>query len=165
MLGPVSISIPTLVVELVIFLVMVVLMESTVFSPIRDKWAERDRLIQEGLASSSEGRDEAEQARQDVQRILANARKRAQNGVDETTASGNRERDELSARATAEFRRLVEEAREKIQADQRQAASTLQGRVVDLALFAASNVTGQSFTESHVRDLAASVVEREGLAV
>jgi F-type H+-transporting ATPase subunit b len=165
MLGPVSISVPTLVVELVIFLGMVYLMEAMVFSPIRAKWAERNRQIQAGLASSSEGRDEAEHAREEVRRILTEARARAQSVIDEVTTAGNRERDELTSRATAEFRRLVDDARGKLQSDQELAAATLQGRVVDLALLAASNVTGQAFNEPHVRDLAAGVVQREGLAV
>lgn len=163
MLGPVSISIPTLIVELVIFVLMVLVMEQMVFTPIREKWAERDRLIQEGLASSSEGRDEAEQARLEVQRILGEARRTAQQSIDEVTVAGSRERDDLTARATEEFRRLVDEARATIQADQREAAATLQGRVVDLALLAASHVTGQSFAEPRVRELAAGVVEREGV--
>lgn len=165
MLGPVSISIPTLVVELIIFLAMVWLMETLVFTPIRNKWAERDRLIQEGLASSNEGRDEAEHARLEVQRILSESRQTSQRLIDESTSAGNRERDDLTARATAEFRRLVEEARSGIKDEQQRAAAALQGRVVDLALLAASNVTGETFTQPRVRELAAAVVQREGLGV
>src|SRR5436309_5300780 len=84
-LGPVSISLPTLVVELVIFLTTVFGMERLVFTPIRRAWAERDRLIQEGLAASSEGRDEAQHAREEVRRLLAEARGRAQQEIDAAT--------------------------------------------------------------------------------
>jgi F0F1-type ATP synthase membrane subunit b/b' len=51
MLGPVSISIPTLVVELVIFLATVWLMQTLVFEPIRVAWEQREKAIQEGLAA------------------------------------------------------------------------------------------------------------------
>jgi F-type H+-transporting ATPase subunit b len=163
MLGPVSISIPTLVVELVIFLIMVGAMERLVFTPIRRAWAERDRLIQEGLAASGESRDAAQRGREEVQRILAEARRRAQGEIDEASSAGGRERDQLVAQATEEFRRLVEEARQQIATERERSAATLQNRVVDLALLAASRVTNQTYDRPEVRELAAAVVEREGM--
>jgi F-type H+-transporting ATPase subunit b len=164
MLGPVSISVPTLVIELVIFLLTVYMMERLVFSPIRAKWAERDRLIQEGLAASTEGRDEVEQARAEVMRILQEARREAQRQIDEVTAAGNRQRDELVTAASAEFRRQVEAAQQQIRAERERSASELRGRIVDIALEAARSVTGQSYAEPQVRELAAAVVSREGLS-
>ncbi|HLJ68694.1 MAG TPA: F0F1 ATP synthase subunit B [Chloroflexota bacterium] len=164
MLGPVSISIPTLVVELLIFLVMVYVMETFVFGPIRRAWQERDRAIQEGLQSSTEGRDEAEQARQEVMRILAEGRRAAQELVDAATAEGGRQRDELVAQATAEFRRLVGAAQEEIRAERARSAEQLSRKIVDIALEAASAVSGQSYDRPQVRELAASIVGREGLA-
>jgi len=164
MLGPVSISIPTLVVELVIFLATVYLMEILVFSPIRAKWAERDRLIQEGLSASNLGREEVEQARAEVIRILQEARREAQRQIDEVTAEGNHRRDELIAQATAEFRREVDSAQQQIRAERDHSAGELRDRIVDIALEAARSVTGQSYAEPQVRELAAAVVSREGLS-
>lgn len=164
MLGPVSISVPTLVIELVIFLLMVWSMQALVFGPIRDKWAERDRLIQEGLAASSEGRDEAAHAREEVQRILREARREAQHMIDTVTAEGNRLQEELVAQATGEFRQRVDEARSEIAREREQSASALQSRIVDIALQAAAAVSGESYTQPRVRELAAAVVSREGLS-
>jgi F-type H+-transporting ATPase subunit b len=163
MLGPVSISLPTLVVELVIFLLMVSVMEKLLFTPIRTAWAERERSIQEGLASSTEGRDEAEHARAEVQRILQEARREAQSYIDSATTAGGKIRDAQVAEATAEFRRLVAEAHEQIAAERTRTASDLQRRIVDIALQAAAAVTGESYDRPQVRELAASVVSREGL--
>lgn len=163
MLGPVSISIPTLVVELVIFLLMVYVMQSLVFNPIRNAWSERDRSIQAGLAASTEGRDEAEHARQEVLHLLAGARREAQSRIDAATGAASKERDELVARATAEFRRQVDLARTQISAERERSADALRNRVVDLALAAAGTVTGQSYDQPKVRELAAAVVSREGL--
>ncbi|MGI8968859.1 MAG: ATP synthase F0 subunit B [Chloroflexota bacterium] len=163
MLGPVSISIPTLVVELVIFLLMVYAMQVLVFTPIREHWAERDRLIQEGLNASNEGRDEAEQAQQEVRRVLIEARQEAQRSIDSVTAEGNETRDELVSQATAEFRKQVDAARADISREREESAAALQGRIVDIALQAASSVTGQTYNEPRVRELAATVIQREGL--
>jgi F-type H+-transporting ATPase subunit b len=163
MLGPVSISIPTLVVELVIFLMTVFLMERLLFDPIRSAWAEREDLIREGLNASSSSREDMERAREEVKRILSDARRTAQTKIDRATEEGNRVRDEKLAAATAEFRRLLDQARAEIQREREEVASSLRQRVVDLALLAASRVTGQSFDKPEVRELAASVVEREGL--
>jgi F-type H+-transporting ATPase subunit b len=163
MLGPVSISLPTLVVELVIFVVTVFMMERLVFDPIRRAWAERDRHIQEGLQASSGSHEEVQRAREEVQRILLEARREAQGHIDRATADGNHVRDEQVASATEEYRRMVDEARGRIATTRDQTAAGLQQRVVDLALLAASRVTGQTFNEPQVRELAAAVVQREGL--
>lgn len=163
MLGPVSISLGTLIVELVIFLLTVWLMETLVFNPIRRAWAERDRKIQEGLSASGESRDEAERAREEVQEILADARRQAQAELDEGTAAGERLRGELVAQATEEFRRLVDQARNQIAAERERSANALQSRIVDFALMAAAKVTGESYSQPQVRELAATVVQREGL--
>jgi F-type H+-transporting ATPase subunit b len=163
MLGPVSISLPTLVVELVIFVLTVFMMERLVFDPIRRAWAERDRMIQEGLQASSGSHEEVQRAREEVQRILTDARRDAQKQIDAATADGNRMREEQVAQATERFRAQVEHARAEIQAMRDQTAAGLQQRIVDLALLAASQVTGQSFDQPQVRELAAAVVQREGL--
>lgn len=163
MLGPVSISIPTLVVELVIFLLTVFMMERLVFDPIRKAWAQRDRMIEEGLRASSNSQEDVQRAREEVQRILQEARRDAQRQIDRATAEGSKTREDLVARATAEFRSQVERARGEIQEMRDRTASGLQQRIVDLALLAASRVTGQSFDQPQVRELAATVVEREGL--
>lgn len=163
MLGPVSISLPTLVVELVIFLLMVAAMERLVFDPIRSAWAERDRRIQEGLSASNLGREEAERGRAAVQQILAEARQQAQGDIDAATTRGGQIRDEMVAQATEEFRRLVAEARDEINAERDRSAAALEARIVDIALQAASKVTGRPYEGQQVRELAAAVVSREGL--
>lgn len=160
---PVSVSVSTILVELLIFLVMVWVMEKLVFSPIRAAWAERNRRIEEGLAASTEGRDEIARARADVQRILSEARATAQGEVDAVVARAARVRDQLVQEATAEFNRLLQSAQAEIAQQRDQTAASLQDRVVDMALLAATRVTGQSYDEPQVRELAASVVNREGL--
>jgi F-type H+-transporting ATPase subunit b len=160
---PVSISLSTLVVELLIFLLMVYLMERLVFNPIRTAWAERDRRIQEGLAAATISREEAEAGRDEVRRILAEARLQAQHSIDAATARGDQIRDDLVAEATAEFRKLVDAAQGDISAQRERTAEELQGRIIDLSLLAASQVTGESYSQPRVRELAAAVVSREGL--
>jgi F-type H+-transporting ATPase subunit b len=162
-LGPVAISVPTILIEVAIFLAMVWAMEAWVFTPIRRVWAERDRDIQEGLAASQHSREEAERARQEVERILAGARRDAQKRLDEGTSAGSRIRDELVSRAQEEFRRLVDEARTQVGQERERAAAALKDRIVDMALQAALTVTGQSYDQPQVRELAATVVRREGL--
>jgi F-type H+-transporting ATPase subunit b len=163
MLGPVSISVPTLVIELVIFLATVWLMETLVFEPIRRARAERERAIQEGLAASSDSQEEARKGAEEVQEVYADARRQAQQEVDAATQRGNKVREELVAQATAEFRRLLDAARGDIAADRERTAADLRRRIVDISLLAASKVTGQTFDQPQVRELASTVVEREGL--
>jgi F0F1-type ATP synthase membrane subunit b/b' len=57
----------------------------------------------------------------------------------------------------------LDAARGQIQQEREQTAASLKDRIVDIALLAASRVTGQSFDHPQVRDLAASVVSQEGL--
>lgn len=161
---PISVSIPTLIIELLIFLAMVWLMERMVFTPIRQAWRERDAAVQAGLDASTMTRDEAEESRTEVSRILRDARQNAQTSIDAAIAEGDNVRAAKIEEATAEFQRLVDEARVQIQAEQAQAAAQLRQWVVDLALEAAARVSGQSYATPDVRELAAAVVGREGWA-
>jgi|SRR5450759_3138074 F-type H+-transporting ATPase subunit b len=163
MLGPVSISIPTLVVELVIFLATVWLMQTLVFEPIRIAREEREKAIQEGLAASSNSQEEAQRGADQVREVFAEARRQAQSEVDGAAARGNAIREELVAQATEEFRRLLDAARAEISQDRERSAARLRERIVEISVLAATKVTGQSYDQPQVRELAAAVVEREGL--
>ncbi len=163
MLGPVSISIPTLVVELVIFLFTVWIMQTLVFEPVRKAREERERAVQEGLAATNTSQEEAQRGAEEVQRVYAEARRRAQAEVDAATAQGNRVREEQVANATEEFRRLLDAARADIARERETAAESLRGRIVDLSVLAASRATGYTYDSPEARELAAAVVEREGL--
>jgi F-type H+-transporting ATPase subunit b len=163
MLGPVSISIPTLVVELVIFLATVWLMQTLVFEPIRIAREEREKAIQEGLAASSNSQEEAQRGAEQVREVFADARRRAQAEVDAAAARGNGLREELVAQATEEFRRLLDAARAEIAQEREQSAAKLRDRIVEISVLAATKVTGQTYEQPEVRELAAAVVEREGL--
>jgi F-type H+-transporting ATPase subunit b len=163
MLGPVSISIPTLVVELVIFLATVWLMQTLVFEPIRVAREEREKAIQEGLAASSNSQEEAQRGAEQVRAVFADARRRAQAEVDAAAARGNSLREELVAQATEEFRRLLDAARGEIAQEREQSAARLRDRIVEISVLAATKVTGQTYEQPEVRELAAAVVEREGL--
>lgn len=157
---PISISIPTLLVELLIFLGMVWLMERLVFAPVRAAWRQRDEAIQAGIQASSVSSHEADEAREEVRRILHGARQEAQAAIDAATQEGQRIRAEYVQRATAEFQRLVADARIQIQAEQAQAAGQLRDRIIDLALVAAGQVAGRNYNTADVRELAAAVVRR-----
>jgi len=162
--NPISISVPTLIVEVVIFLAMVWLMERLVFTPIRTAWQERNEAIQAGIEASTATRDEAEEARLEVRRILNEARRQAQQVLDEVRAEGDRLRALSVEEATQEFQRLVAQARIEIQVEQAQASAQLLDLVVDLALEAASKVAGKSVLTPDARSLAAKVVSQTGLA-
>jgi F-type H+-transporting ATPase subunit b len=161
---PVSISLSTLVIELLIFLATVWIMERLVFTPIRTAWAERERRIQEGLNASNQSREEVEQARAEVQRLLSEARQQAQQQMDAAVQDSAQLRDDLVARASEDFRQQVDAARGTIAQERESAAANLQNRIVDMALLAASRVTGESFDQPQVRELAAAVVSQEGLS-
>jgi len=160
---PVSISVPTLVIAALVMIGMVWLMEVLVFGPIRTAWREREARIHEGMAAVVSQRDEAVEAREEVRRLLGEARREAQHSMDEITAEGEQMRAKQIEEATAEFQRLVGEARVQIQAEQVKAGAQLRDLVVDLALEAAAKIAGRSYDTPETRDLAASVVAREGL--
>jgi F-type H+-transporting ATPase subunit b len=161
--SPISFSVPTLVVELLIFLGMVWLMERFVFSPVRAAWREREERIQAGIEASTATRDEAIEAREEVRRILSEARREAQRSIDSVTKEGEELRTKQIEEATTEFQRLVNQARIEIQAEQAKASAQLRDQVIDLALEAASKIGGRSYDAPDTRELAASVVASGGL--
>jgi F-type H+-transporting ATPase subunit b len=162
--NPITVSIPTLIVELGLFLLMVYLMERLVFGPIRTASRERDATIQAGMQASTDTRHEAEQARDEVRRILTEGRRDAQRIIDGVMAEGQQLRARQIEQAQAEFNRLVDEARQQISAERLQAAAAMRDLIVDLSLQAASRVTGSDYASPQTRELAAAVVERQAVA-
>jgi F-type H+-transporting ATPase subunit b len=160
--NPIAISIPTLVIELILFLGMIWVLNRLVFNPIRSAWQRRQAEIEEGNRAALTAREEAEAARAEVVRILQEARAESQAAINAAMVEAERLRAQYIEEATAEFRRLVNEARAQIQAELEQASAQLRERIIDLALEAASRVTGRSYATPEVRQLAASIVREEG---
>jgi len=125
---------------LVIFAILLVALAKTAWPAILKAVEEREKKIQAQL-------DQAEQANQDAQRVLADYQQKlatAQGEAQELLAAGRQAaekvREEILSRARAEHEDLITRARREIVAEREKAVAELRGEAVELSLAAASKV-------------------------
>ncbi len=138
--GPFAINPGVSIWTLVVFLLLLAALAKWAWPAILKAVEEREKKIQAQL-------DQAEQANQEAQRVLADYQQKlaaAQGEAQELLAAGRQAaekvRDEIMARARAEHEDLIARARREIVAEREKAVAELRGEAVELSLAAASKV-------------------------
>jgi F-type H+-transporting ATPase subunit b len=123
------------------------------FSNLTSNLAERRSRIEQGLKDADAARRERESAAEERQRLLAEARREAQEILARSQRLSEEERERSLAETRAEIERLREQAVGEIDSERARAINEVRAQVADLALLAASKVVGESLTDERQRRL------------
>ncbi|MEE6273376.1 F0F1 ATP synthase subunit B [Georgenia wangjunii] len=108
---------------------------------------ERSEKIEGGLAAGETARAEAEALRAEVGREMAEARVAAARVREQATEDGNAIIAEARAKAQAEAERVVANAQRQLEAERQQAEISLKADVGMLATTLASRIVGESLAD------------------
>jgi F-type H+-transporting ATPase subunit b len=122
------------------FLLLLFVLQRTLWGPVTRVLRERAERIREGLAAAEAARRDQARAREEAEAILSKARYDAQAISERATKTAEEAAAEIVAQAKAESQRLVERARGEAEQAQRQALAELRAQVADLAVLAASRI-------------------------
>jgi F-type H+-transporting ATPase subunit b len=148
----------TFVAELLIFLGVLWVMARFVLPPVSNSVTERAEGIRRSIQRAELLRREADEASAERRRVLAEARDRARNTVDESVRGADEERREAQARAQAEQARLIEEAEAVISAEKDVALRDLRANLPALIAAAAERVIGTQVDITRHPDVVAEAV-------
>jgi F-type H+-transporting ATPase subunit b len=148
----------TFVAELLIFLGVLWVMARFVLPPVSNSVTERAEGIRRSIQRAELLRREADEASAERRRVLAEARDRARNTVDESVRAADEERREAQARAQAEQARLIEEAEAVISAEKDVALRDLRANLPALIAAAAERVIGTQVDITRHTDVVAEAV-------
>ena len=145
-LGPLGIEPALFIAYVVNFVILVFLLRVFLYRPVLNMLGQRRERIQESLAEADRVRQEAAVQRSEFERELEEARRTSQEAAVRAAQETEKMRDAILAEARKEADRILDQARQQIEMDRRQAVAELRHGVVDLAVDLARRVIGETVT-------------------
>jgi F-type H+-transporting ATPase subunit b len=158
--GMLDVNVGLTIWTIVVFLVLVAILGKLAWKPILDQAATRERKIQEALDEASRRQVEAAAMLEQHRAQLADARRQAQEIVNEGKAAGERLRKEIEEKARGEGQQLVERAKREIDREKDAALNEIRKESVDLALAAAGRLMQEKLDPQKDRQLVVGYLEQ-----
>jgi F-type H+-transporting ATPase subunit b len=149
-------------VSIVNFLVLLYLLRRFMWGPIMSTLDRRAAKIREGLELTESARREREQLKQEVEKILGEARREAAAIAERTTKAAEAAAADIRVQAKAEADRIREKGRTDAQHLHDQALAQLRSEVASMAVLAASRILGREIDAEQHRALIERSLEEAG---
>ena len=138
---------------LVTFVIVLIVLRKFAFGPIQQLIDTRRQAIVADLDAAQAAREEAQTSLAEYRQQLAEARKEANKIVEDARRVGDERRAAAVAELDAEKTRLMQQTREEIQSETRQALNAIKQQVADLTLAATEKVVRAQLNEAEQRRL------------
>ncbi|MBI4297436.1 MAG: F0F1 ATP synthase subunit B [Chloroflexi bacterium] len=159
-----GIHLPSLVVYLMNFLLLLGLLYLFAYKPILKMLDQRSARIREGLDRAEAMKQGAESSEQRIREQLEQARREGQGIVQQAAQVGERLKEESRQEARQEAERIMVRARAEIQVERDQALEELRREFADVAIMAAEKVIRTRLDkETHRRLIEETLEEARGL--
>ena len=154
-----GIHVPSLLIYLVNFLLVLGILFAFAYRPILRLMDQRADRIRESLEASERAREEAATSQEAIEAQLVEARREGQRIVEQARESAERFRAEEMERARNEAENFVERARADIQRERDVVIEEVRASFGDLAITAAERVVRRSLDRQAHEDLITQVLE------
>jgi F-type H+-transporting ATPase subunit b len=148
-----GINLGYLVSQIINFTILAVLLYRVAYKPVLGMMDERRSRIEKGMKDAEDAAKKAAEAQEEFERVVAEARREAQNTISQATAQGEKAKEEILAQARNEAQALVEKAKDEIRLERQQLLSELQDEVTDLSIALTEKVIGKVVDEQVQREL------------
>ncbi len=138
--GPFALEPGLIIWTWVVFIALFFLLRKYAWPPIVRLTEERERTIAKQIEGAEQANQQAQQALEEHQKLLAGAKDQAQSLINEAKGVAEKEREQLLAKAQQEQERILERAKREIDAERERAVTQLRREAVDLSLAAASKL-------------------------
>jgi F-type H+-transporting ATPase subunit b len=138
---------------LVTFVIVLTVLRKYAFGPIQQLIDTRRQAIVADLDAAQSAREEAQASLAEYRQQLAEARKEANKIVEDARRVGDERRAAAVADLEAEKTRLMQQTREEIQSETRQALNAIKQQVAELTLAATEKVVRAQLNEAEQRRL------------
>jgi F-type H+-transporting ATPase subunit b len=149
-------------VSIVQFLLLFYLLRRFLWGPILATLRARAERIREGLDMAEAAKAEREQMKQEVERLLAQARAEAGELAERTTKAAEAAAAQIRAEAQTEAERIRERGRTDARALHDQALAQLRGEVASMVVIAASRILGREVSPDQHRALIERSLDEAG---
>ena len=154
-----GISLPTLLAQIVNFVILFVLLYLVAYKPIMRMLDERSRKIKDSMEQTELIKEQAAHAEEEVKKQLEAASKEGQEVIARAVRTGEETRQKAQQQAKQEGEALINKARAEIQRERDDAIDELRKEFADLTILAAEKVIDRSLDKKAHRQLIDKVLE------
>ena len=154
-----GINLPTLLAQVVNFVILLGLLYLVAYKPILRMFDERARKIKESMEQTEVVKEQAAHAEEEVKKQLEIASKEGQEVIGRAMRTGEEAGQKVQQEARQEGEALIEKARLEIQRERDEAIDELRQEFTDLTIEAAGKVIEQSLDKEAHRKLIDKVLE------
>ena len=154
-----GINLPTLLAQIVNFVILLGLLYLVAYKPIIRMFDERSRKIKESMKQTEFIKEQAAQTEGEVKKRLEDAGREGQELIVKAERTGEEVRQSLRQQAEQEAQSLINRARTDIQRERDEAVGELRKEFADLTILAAGKVIDRSLDKKAHRQLIDKVLE------
>ena len=154
-----GINLPTLVAQIIHFVIIFGLLYLFAYKPVLRKFDERSRIIRESMEQAESIKEQAAHAEEEVKKRLDTAVKEGQEVIGKAVKTGDVLRQEAQEQAKKEAESLIARARAEIQRERDDVIDELRREFADLTIMAAGKVIDRSLDKKAHHELIEKTLE------
>jgi len=158
-LSSLGINVPTLIAQIINFIILFGLLYLVAYKPIMRMLDERSGKVKESMEQTESIREQAERAEDEAKKRIETASREGQDLVAQAVKTGEEIRQKAQEEAKPEAEDLINRARQEIQRERDEAIGELRNEIADLTIAAAEKVIEQSLDKEAHRKLIDKVLE------
>jgi F-type H+-transporting ATPase subunit b len=150
---------PTLITQVVTFIILLVVLRFVAYKPIMRMLDERSRRVKESMEQAEELKKQSAGAREEIKQRLEQASREGQERIARAVKAGEDVKQQAQEDAKKEAEALVKRARTEIQRERDEAIGEVRREFADLTVLAAGKVIEKSLDKEEHRELIEKVLE------
>lgn len=158
-LASLGISLPTLLAQVVNFIILFVLLYLVAYKPVMRMLDERSKRIKDSMEQTEYIKEQTARAEEEAKKRIEAAGQEGQQLIARATRTGEEVRQQAQQKAEGEAESLINRARVEIQRERDEAVDVLRREFADLTIMAAEKVIDRSLDKKAHRDIIDKVLE------
>lgn len=154
-----GISLPTLITQVVSFIILLVLLRVFAYKPVMKMMDERSRRIKESLEQAEAVKQQSAKAEEDLKKQIEKASLEGQDRIARAVKAGEEVKQKAEEDAKKEAERLLTRARQEIRQERDEAINGVRKEFADLTILAAGKVIEESLDKEKHRSLIDKVLK------
>ena len=154
-----GISLPTLLAQIVNFVILFGLLYLVAYKPIMRMLDERSKRVKESMEQTESIKEQAAHAEEEAKKRIEAAAKEGQEAIARAVRTGEEIRQKAQQEARPEAEAIIAKARLEIQRERDEAIDELRKELTDLTMLAAERVIERSLDKEAHRKLIDKVLE------
>jgi F-type H+-transporting ATPase subunit b len=158
-LDKLGINLPTLLAQIINFLILLGLLYLVAYKPIMRMFDERSRKIKESMEQTESIKEQAGRADEEAKKRIETAAKEGQEVIARAVRTGEEIRQKAQQEAKPEAEALIAKAQAEIQRERNEAITEMRKELADLTILAAEKVIEKELDKEAHRQLIDKVLE------